>query len=37
MGAWDATSFGNDTANDWAYELEEHGDLTHVIRTQANH
>lgn len=26
MGAWDASSFGNDTANDWAYSLEESGD-----------
>ena len=27
MGAWDASSFGNDTANDWAYSLEECSDL----------
>ncbi|WP_050030532.1 DUF4259 domain-containing protein [Verrucomicrobium sp. BvORR034] len=30
MGAWDATSFGNDTANDWAYDLEECDDLSHI-------
>jgi hypothetical protein len=30
MGAWDATSFGNDTANDWAYELEECDDLASI-------
>jgi hypothetical protein len=23
MGAWNATSFGNDHANDWAYDLAE--------------
>jgi len=30
MGAWDATSFGNDTANDWAYGLEECDDLSYI-------
>ena len=30
MGAWDATSFGNDTANDWAEELEDCGDFAHI-------
>lgn len=33
MGAWDATSFGNDTANDWAYDLEECDDLSHIEAT----
>jgi hypothetical protein len=33
MGAWDATSFGNDTANDWAYGLEETSDLSHIEAT----
>jgi hypothetical protein len=33
MGAWDATSFGNDTANDWAYELEECNDLSYIEST----
>ena len=33
MGAWDATSFGNDTANDWAYELEECDDLSYITTT----
>lgn len=33
MGAWDATSFGNDTANDWAYDLEESDDLSHIEAT----
>ena len=30
MGAWDATSFGNDTANDWAYDLEESHDFSYI-------
>jgi hypothetical protein len=30
MGAWDATSFGNDTANDWAYGLEKTRDLSYI-------
>jgi hypothetical protein len=33
MGAWDATSFGNDTANDWAYDLEECEDLSLIEST----
>jgi hypothetical protein len=33
MGAWDATSFGNDTANDWAYDLEECDDLSYIEAT----
>jgi hypothetical protein len=33
MGAWDATSFGNDTANDWAYDLEECADLSYIEAT----
>lgn len=33
MGAWDATSFGNDTANDWAYDLEDYEDLAYLIQT----
>jgi Domain of unknown function (DUF4259) len=33
MGAWDATSFGNDTANDWAYDLEGSGGLTYIEAT----
>lgn len=33
MGAWDATSFGNDTANDWAYGLEECDDLSYIDAT----
>ena len=30
MGAWHATSFGNDTACDWLQELEESDDLSAV-------
>lgn len=30
MGAWDATSFGNDHANDWAYGLEKCNDLSYI-------
>jgi uncharacterized protein DUF4259 len=30
MGAWSHEPFGNDTANDWAYELEDAEDLSHV-------
>lgn len=30
MGAWDADTFDNDTACDWAYELENTEDLSHV-------
>ncbi|ENV51109.1 hypothetical protein L292_1154 [Acinetobacter junii CIP 107470 = MTCC 11364] len=27
MGTWSHESFGNDTANDWAYELEDATDF----------
>lgn len=30
MGAWSYEPFGNDDANDWAYELEETDDLSHI-------
>jgi hypothetical protein len=30
MGAWSHEPFGNDDANDWAYELEETEDLSYV-------
>lgn len=30
MGAWDADTFDNDTACDWAYELESAADLSCV-------
>jgi len=30
MGAWDATSFGNDKANDWAYGLDGSSDLSYI-------
>lgn len=30
MGAWSHEPFGNDTANDWAYELEETKDMSHI-------
>ena len=30
MGAWSHEPFGNDTANDWAYELEDAKDFSHV-------
>jgi hypothetical protein len=33
MGAWDESSFGNDTANDWAYDLEEVHDLSYIEAT----
>jgi len=32
MGTWDPTSFGNDTSNDWAYDLEECSDLSYIER-----
>ena len=35
MGAWDATSFGNDAANDWAYDLEKCQGLTLIESTLA--
>lgn len=28
MGTWSHESFGNDTANDWAYELEDATDFS---------
>ena len=33
MGAWDHTIFGNDTACDWKYEVEESDDLTVIEQT----
>ncbi|HEX4971690.1 MAG TPA: DUF4259 domain-containing protein [Steroidobacteraceae bacterium] len=30
MGAWSHEPFGNDDANDWAYELEDTEDLSHI-------
>ncbi len=33
MGAWDATSFGNDTANDWAYGLAKRHNLSYIDST----
>ncbi len=30
MGTWDMSSFGNDTACDWAYGLEDVNDLSYV-------
>jgi poly-gamma-glutamate capsule biosynthesis protein CapA/YwtB (metallophosphatase superfamily) len=30
MGTWSHEPFGNDTANDWAYDLEKHKDFTFV-------
>jgi hypothetical protein len=33
MGAWSHEPFGNDDANDWAYELEEADDLSYVEAT----
>ncbi len=30
MGVWSHEPFGNDTANDWAYGLEETTDLSYV-------
>ncbi|MBO0754608.1 MAG: DUF4259 domain-containing protein [Bradyrhizobiaceae bacterium] len=32
MGAWGADSYDNDTANDWAYRLEDVADLSVVRR-----
>jgi len=32
MGAWSHEPFGNDTATDWAYELEDCPDLSHIER-----
>lgn len=33
MGVWSHEPFGNDTANDWAYGLEETTDLSYVEAT----
>jgi hypothetical protein len=33
MGSWDATSFGNDHANDWAYDLVRSKDLSYIDAT----
>lgn len=33
MGTWAVDAFGNDTAADWAWELEEADDLSFVERT----
>lgn len=33
MGAWSHEPFGNDTANDWAYGLEETRDLSYIGAT----
>ena len=30
MGAWSGEPFGNDTASDWVYELDEAGDWQYV-------
>ena len=30
MGAWGALAFDNDDANDWAYDLDDHNDLSLV-------
>lgn len=30
MGAWSHEPFGNDTSNDWAYDLEETKDMSHI-------
>lgn len=36
MGTWDIDPFGNDTACDWAYMLEETGDLSLLESTIEN-
>ncbi len=33
MGTWDMSSYGNDTACDWAYGLEDVNDLSYVEST----
>ena len=33
MGAWETDPFGNDTACDWQYELEETDDLSSIEST----
>ncbi|CAN1213431.1 DUF4259 domain-containing protein [Tumidithrix helvetica PCC 7403] len=36
MGAWDTDPFGNDTAGDWTYDLEETEDLSLIKSTIQN-
>jgi hypothetical protein len=36
MGAWGVLAFDNDTANDWAYDLEDLNDLSLVEAALAN-
>ncbi len=36
MGAWSEDAFGNDTACDWASDLEEETDLEFIIETLEN-
>ncbi len=36
MGAWGTGSFENDTACDWAYELEQTADLSLIVKTLAS-
>ncbi len=31
MGTWSHEPFGNDSANDWAYDLEDQSDLSLVV------
>lgn len=33
MGAWSPEPFGNDTANDWAYDLDNVTDLSYIEKT----
>lgn len=33
MGTWSHEPFGNDTANDWAYDLENKSDFSFVAQT----
>jgi Domain of unknown function (DUF4259) len=33
MGAWDCDPFGNDTAGDWAFDLENKSDLSFIEET----
>lgn len=33
MGAWSHEPFGNDTANDWAYGLDDVADLSYIEET----
>jgi len=32
MGTWSHEPFGNDSANDWAYDLEDQSDLSLVVK-----